>query len=74
MKLFFIDVVFEKNRVECIIRAMQEELRDEYIYHRIRWQKPSENSWDKEVDDMVKFNEKRNDFMRDVIYSLQNEK
>lgn len=70
--MYFIDEVFEKKRVEQIVINIEQEIEDEYPRHSQRWSKPSVGQWEKVVDDLVTFNNERNDIMRNIIYTLQN--
>ena len=71
--LYFVDVVFEKQRVKDIITTIKGQVENEYPNHSQRWSKPSVRAWNKSVDDLIQFNNERNDIMRDIINRLQNE-
>jgi len=72
--LYFIDVVFEPSRFESIVRGMQADIRDEYRYHALKWGTLSPANWDREINRMIRFNEKRNTLMRTTIMELLHEK
>ena len=72
--LFFIDTVFEKNRVNDMIKNIQYGIESEYPNHRKKWHLLSMNEWNKEIEDMIKFNNLRHDKMKEIINELLHEK
>lgn len=71
--LYFIDVVFAKQRVEDIVMSTYDEIKDEYQYHQSRWNSPGKITLDIKAKGMVMFNNGRREFMRDIIKELQDE-
>lgn len=71
--LFFIETVFEKNRVKNIIKTNQNRIEAEYTNHQKKWNTYSINRWNNAIEEMIEFNNKRNDKMKEVIKQLQNE-
>lgn len=72
--LFFIDVVFEKERVASIVETNRLRIDEEYNSHRRKWNLMSRTRWMAEVDELVKVNNYRNNLMRELITALQQER
>lgn len=70
--LYFIDTVFEPERVEDIIQEIAGGIESEYNNHRMKWDLPSNYSWNLKINELVKFNTTRNKFMREEIIKLIN--
>jgi hypothetical protein len=71
--MFFIDVVFEKERVAAIIRENQYKIEGEYELHQKKWNVMPKKQWIKEIDNMIELSMKRNDFLRQEIKMLLHE-
>tara|TARA_B100000902_G_scaffold13304_1_gene16191 strand:+ start:5311 stop:6546 length:1236 start_codon:yes stop_codon:yes gene_type:complete len=71
--LFFINTVFDKKRVENIILNNKERIKIEYSNHQIKWNTLDNNQWSESIDEMIEFNNKRNDIMKEIIKNLQDE-
>lgn len=71
--LFFIETVFEKNRVKNIIITNKMKIEREYENHQSKWNTQTKRQWEKSIDDMIHFNNKRNDKMKPIIENLLNE-
>ncbi|MBL4624487.1 MAG: CotH kinase family protein [Flavobacteriales bacterium] len=69
--LYFIDVVFVKNRVKTIIKENQNLIESEYINHQNKWNTLPERKWNNSVNEMIEFNDTRNAIMRTAIKKLQ---
>ena len=72
--MYFIENVFEKNRVESIIRMNKNNISLEYDNFYTKW--PSVNNrskWNKAINDMIEFNNQRNDIMKKIIQNLSDE-
>jgi hypothetical protein len=72
--LFFVDTVFEKERVENIFKQIQSKIELEYPNHQKKWNLLSIKEWNKEIEDMIGFNNTRHDKMKLIINELLNEK
>ena len=68
--LFFIENVFEKERVENIINSNKLRIESEYENHQIKWDVIPKNKWVDLIDELIEFNNKRHDLMEDIIESL----
>ena len=68
--LFFINTVFEKGRVENIIEKLASGIEEEYPRHAKKWDIRSVSSWQKKVNDLIKFNNKRNDYVKSKITTI----
>ena len=53
--LYFIENVFEQNRVENIILNNKERIRKEYTNHQIKWNTCEVNQWSKSIEEMIEF-------------------
>jgi len=71
--LYFIEQVFEEQRVEDIIYAIKAEVEDEYQRHAQKWGQSDGIVWDIAVKQMISFNNERHDYMKSIIKELQNE-
>ncbi len=69
--LYFIDNVFEQNRVENIILNNKERIRKEYTNHQIKWNTLEVNQWSESIEEMIEFNNQRNFIMKELIKNLQ---
>lgn len=68
--IFFIENIFEKKRVEGIINSNKLRIEAEYENHQIKWDVLPKNKWIKSIDELIEFNNKRNDLMKDIIKNL----
>ncbi|MCG8412180.1 MAG: CotH kinase family protein [Bacteroidales bacterium] len=71
--LFFIETVFEKNRVRNIIIANRDQIASEYNNHKSKWNTISKTKWEKVIENMIEFNNKRNDKIKGIIQKLIHE-
>lgn len=71
--LFFIETVFEKRRVESIILGNKSRIEKEYQNHHLKWNTLNSNQWSKSIDEMIQFNNMRNERMKGIINTLQDE-
>jgi hypothetical protein len=69
--MFFIDTVFEKKRVERIILESKHKIAPEYDNHQKKWNTAKKAKWDRLIDEMIEFNNERNDTMREIINKLK---
>ena len=71
--LFFIETVFEKTRVKNIILSNKFRIEQEYTNHYLKWNTLNANKWSESIDEMIQFNNLRNNKMKNIIISLQSE-
>lgn len=71
--LFFLDTVFEKSRVKNIITANKNRIEQEYVNHQLKWNTLNPRQWERSIDEMIEFNNERNDKLKRLIKTLQNE-
>jgi len=71
--LFFIDTVFNPDRVEQIVLEMKENLREEYPRHQKKWDTLPMWRWESSADEIISVNRKRNKMMKEIITSLYEE-
>lgn len=70
---FFIDTVFDPDRVEMIVLKMKERLREEYPRHQKKWNTLPVWRWESAIDEIISVNRKRNEIMKGIIISLHEE-
>ena len=68
--IFFIETVFDPDRVEDIIMRMKENLEEEYPRHQEKWHTLPKWLWESSVEKIVSVNRERNEIMREIIYAL----
>lgn len=68
--IFFIEEVFEPNRVDDIIAAMKSNLEPEYALHQEKWQTLSKGKWESAVDEISEINRERNKLLSEIINEL----
>ena len=71
--LFFIDTVFNPDRVEGIVMEMKETLREEYPKHQEKWDTLPFRRWESSINEIISVNRKRNEILREIITSLYEE-
>ena len=67
---YFIDHVFEKERVKYIINNLMENIEYEYTNHQKKRNTITKYNWNKKVNQLIQFNNERNDFMQKKINNL----
>lgn len=70
---FFLETVFDPDRVSAIINKLRDNIKEEYQNHQNKWNTMPYNSWLDAVDDLKSFNRKRNAKMTKIIENLLNE-
>ena len=70
--MYFIETVFEPNRVESIIRSNRSMIESDYDIFSYRWNL-SKSKWSQNINDLIRFNKKRNSFIKLLIENLINE-
>lgn len=71
--LFFIDTVFDPDRVEKIVLEMKENLREEYPRHQQKWNTLPMRRWESSVNEIISVNRRRNEIIKGIITSLYEE-
>lgn len=67
---YFLDHVFEKERVKYIIKKLMKNIDYEYTNHQKKWNTISKYNWNKKVNQLIQFNNERNDFIQEKINNL----
>ena len=68
--IFFLETVFDPDRVETIVMGMKKELLKEYPRHQDKWHTLPQWQWESAVDKIVSVNRERNKIMKEIIYEL----
>ncbi len=68
--IFFIEEVFDPDRVDGIIMEMKNTLEPEYKKHQDRWHVLPKYQWGSAVDNIASENRKRNEIVKEIINSL----
>lgn len=68
--IFFIETVFDPDRVERIIMGMKESLQEEYPRHQKKWHTLPKLRWESSIEKIVSVNRERNEIMKEIIYAL----
>jgi hypothetical protein len=68
--LFFIDTVFNPDRVERIILEMKENLQEEYPKHQNKWNTLPKWQWESSIEKIISVNRERNEILKEIIYGL----
>jgi len=68
--MFFLDTVYDPDRVEKIIREMMDRLQEEYPAHSNKWHTLKPQDWKRAVEDMIEWNRQRNRIMKELITPL----
>lgn len=68
--LFFIETVFDPDRVETIIMEMKDNLEEEYPMHQEKWNTLPGWQWESSIDKIVSVNRKRNEIVKEIIVGL----
>lgn len=71
--LFFIETVFDPDRVERIVMEMKEDLQEEYPKHQKKWHSLSKWQWESSIEEIISVNRKRNEILKEIIYALSEE-
>ena len=71
--IFFLETVFDPDRVEMIVMNMKKELQKEYPAHQDKWNTLPAWQWESSIEKMVSVNRERNKIMKDIIYELYEE-
>lgn len=71
--IYFIDEVFEPNRVKEIVLNNKKRIQSEYPNHSKKWSTGTIAEWEREVQRMIKYNNERNYHLRKIILSLMEE-
>jgi hypothetical protein len=71
--LFFIETVFDPDRVERIIMGMKKDLQEEYPRHQEKWHTLPVRRWESSIDNIISVNRERNEIMKEIIYALYEE-
>ena len=68
--IFFLETVFDPDRVEMIVMGMKRDLQEEYSRHREKWHSLPQRQWESAIDKIVSANRERNKIMKEIIYEL----
>jgi hypothetical protein len=68
--MFFIETVFEPERVEGIVMGIKKSLEEEYPRHMEKWRTLPVRQWESSVEQIVSVNHERNKIMKDIISGL----
>ena len=68
--MYFIEDVFDPDRVDRIIGEMKKDLDREYTRHQEKWYTLPKWQWKNSVDKISSVNRKRNKIMKDIIREL----
>ena len=71
--LYFIETVFNKERVAALVNQNRNTIYSEYPNFQRKWNVLSVSEWTNEVDKMIIFNNQRYDIMRKIITTLIDE-
>ena len=71
--LYFIENVFEEERVASLIIRNKNNINIEYNNFRAKWKVLNKSQWENEVEKMITFNIQRNQIMKKVIEKLQHD-
>jgi len=71
--LYFIEHVFDQNRVESMIRQTKNTIDAEYSNFHAKWNVLNQSQWENEIQKMISFNTQRQQIMKSVITHLRNE-
>ena len=71
--LYFIEHVFDQNRVESMIRQTKNTIDAEYSNFHAKWNVLNQSQWENEIQKMISFNTQRHQIMKSVITHLRNE-
>ena len=67
---YFLNHVFEKERVKYIIKNLMKNIDYEYTNHQKKWNTISKSNWNKKANQLIQFNNERNDFIQEKINNL----
>ena len=72
--VYIIENVFDKNRVESLILSNKNRIDAEYDNFHAKWPETNNKSeWEKAINDLIEFNNKRYDIMKNIIENLKND-
>ncbi len=72
--IYFIEFVFNPDRVDRIIMDMMSSIRDEYPRHQEKWHTLPRWQWESAVKKIATVNRERNEIMESIIYDLYEER
>ena len=68
--IFFLETVFDPDRVEMIVMGMKKDLLKEYPRHQKKWHTLPQWQWESSIDKIISVNRERNKIMKEIIYEL----
>ena len=71
--LYFIETVFDPDRVERIVREIKENIEEEYPKHQEKWHTLPRRQWESSIEEIISVNRERNEIMKEIIYALYEE-
>ncbi|MCV6630709.1 MAG: CotH kinase family protein [Flavobacteriaceae bacterium] len=70
---FYVEKVFEEQRVASIILQLKDKIAPEYNNHQKKWNTISYSKWEDAIQELIVFNNQRNAFIKSVLITLENE-